>query len=180
MPSLVPVVTAQDILPAYLGTPVETLLRFHNLREPLPATYGSPALLIAMCMDHRKDLTIPNEFAYVLRAAGADLRDSGFEISYAVAVGGVSTIVLIGHTDCGMADVTKKRDRFVHGLVDRGGWVADAARKHFDEFAHRHEIGDPIAFTVAETKRLRLQYPKLLVAPLLYAVENDRLAQVVA
>ncbi len=176
--TIVPAATAGEILPEYAGTPIEALLRFHNLGEPLPPTYGNPDLLVGMCMDNRKDLTIPNEFAYVLRAAGANLRDSSFEISYAVAVGGVSTIALLGHTDCGMVQVTKKRDAFVQGLVERAGWNPMAAGRHFDRFAHRYEIGDPVEFTVAEARRLRRIYPRLLVAPLLYTVDDDRLAQI--
>lgn len=176
--AIIPAITPGDILAEYAGTPIETLLRYHNLGEPLPPTYGSPDLLIGMCMDHRKDLTIPNEFAYVLRSAGANLRDSSFEISYAVAVGGVSTIALLGHTDCGMVQVTRKRDTFVRGLVERAGWDPDAAARHFDRFAHRYEIGDAVEFTVTEAKRLRRQYPRLLVAPLLYTIDDDRLAQI--
>jgi carbonic anhydrase len=170
--------TLADVLPAYRNTPVESLLRFHNMREQLPPTYERPQLLIGMCMDHRKDLTIPNEFAYVLRSAGANLRDSEFEISYAVAVGGVSTIALLGHTDCGMVDVSKKRPAFIAGLV-RAGWQRDAAAAHFDDFAHRYEIGDAVTFTVGEALRLRQRFPALLIAPLLYAVEDDSLLQIV-
>lgn len=176
--TIVPARSAEEILPDYAGTPIEALLRYHNFGEPLPPTHGHPDLLIGMCMDHRKDLTIPNEFAYVLRSAGANFRDSSFEISYAVAVGGVTAIALLAHTDCGMVQVTKKRDEFVQGLVERAGWTAEKAAKHFDRFAHRHEIGDAVEFTVRETRRLRRQYPKVLVAPLLYNVEDDRLAQV--
>jgi hypothetical protein len=36
-------------------------------------------------MDYRKELVVPAEFAYVLRSAGGSLRDSEFEVSYAVA-----------------------------------------------------------------------------------------------
>ena len=176
--TIVPALTPQDILPEYVGTPIEALLRYHNLSEPLPPTYGKPVLLIGMCMDHRKDLTIPNEFAYVLRSAGANLRDSSFEISYAVAVGGVSTIALLGHTDCGMVQVTQKRNRFVRGLVERAGWDPAAAGRHFDRFAPRYEIREAVEFTVSETQRLRRRYPRLLIAPLFYSVEDDRLAQV--
>jgi carbonic anhydrase len=129
-------------------------------------------------MDHRKDLTLPQEFAYVLRAAGGNLRDSEFEISYAVAVGGISTIALLAHTDCGMVHVTAKREPFVRGLVERGGWQESAASDHFDRYARRYEIGDPYVFVVREAERLRRLYPRLLVAPLLYAVEDDRLRQI--
>lgn len=178
MPSLIPVHTASNILPKYRGTPVERLLRYHNLGEPLPPTTGHAEMLISMCMDHRKDLTVPNEFAYVLRSAGGNLRDSEFEISYAVGVGGISTIALLAHTDCGMSDVTDKREAFVRGLVERAGWEEEAASDQFSKYAARYEIGDPIKFVVMEAARLRNLYPGLMVAPLLYTVEDDRLLQV--
>jgi carbonic anhydrase len=178
--TIVPARSAGDLLSEYRGTPIETLLRYHNFGEPLPPSHGHPDLLIGMCMDHRKDLIIPNEFAYVLRSAGANFRDSTFEISYAISVGCVSAIALLGHTDCGMVQVTKKRDAFVHGLVERAGWNPETAGRHFDRFAHRHEIGDAVDFTVREARRLQRQYPKILVAPLLYDVEDDRLAQIQA
>jgi carbonic anhydrase len=178
MPSLIPVDALTDILPKYRGTPIERFLRYHNLGEPLPPSTGRAELLIGMCMDHRKDLTIPNEFAYVLRSAGGNLRDSAFEISYAVGIGGIGTVALLAHTDCGMAHVTEKRAAFVRGLVERGGWEEQAAVAHFTDYATRYEIGDPIEFVVSEAARLRQVYPRLMVAPLLYAVENDRLVQI--
>ena len=178
MPSLVPVRTVSDILKQYRGTPVERLLRYHNLGEPFPASTGRAEILIGMCMDHRKDLTLPNEFAYVLRAAGGNLQDSEFEISYAVGVGGISTIALLAHTDCGMAHVTAKRETFVRGLVERGGWNEGAAVDHFLKYATRYEIGDPIKFVLSEASRLGRLYPGLMVVPLLYTVEDDRLVQV--
>jgi carbonic anhydrase len=174
-----PVSSTADILPEYLDTPVEEFLRYHNLGDSLPARSGQPRLLIGMCMDNRKDLTVPKEFAYVLRSAGANMKDSGFEISFAVAVGGVNTIVVLTHTDCGMTNVINKRDQFVAGLVQRGGWTEDAAVEHFERFAPKHEIGDPVAFVMSEAKRLRREYPAVLVASLLYTVEDDRLSQVI-
>jgi carbonic anhydrase len=173
------VTRVDDILPQYRNTPIELMLRYHNLGEPRPPSGGTPVLLVSMCMDHRKELHVPNEFAYVLRSAGGNLRDSEFEVSYAVAVGGVSTIALLAHTDCGMGHVTAKRDRFVEGLVRRAGWKRADAEQHFAEAASRYEIGDATQFVVGETRRLRQRYPSLLIAPFLYAVEDDKLAQVV-
>ncbi len=174
-----PVTSLDDILPAYRGTPIEAMLRYHNLGEPCPPTHGSPVLLVAMCMDHRKELRVPNEFAYILRSAGGNLRDSEFEVSYAVAVGGVDTIALLAHTDCGMAHVGEKRERFVNGLVGRAGWSRVEAESHFEEASSRYEIGDAATFVLGEARRIHARYPRLLVAPFLYAVESDLLAQVV-
>lgn len=37
------------------------------------------------------------------------------------------------------------------------------------------EIGNEVDFVLSEAKRLRLRYPKIIVAPLLYKVEDNRL-----
>ena len=66
MPSIIPVNYRDDILPEYRGTPVELLLEYHNLGRAMGAT-PAPQMLIGMCMDSRKSLRIPNDFAFVLR-----------------------------------------------------------------------------------------------------------------
>ena len=179
VPQIIPVESVSDILPAYAGTPIEWLLRYHNLSEPLPSTSGRAELLVGMCMDDRKDLVIPNEFAFVLRAAGGSLRDHAFDISYAVAIGGVRAIALLAHTNCGMVGVRQKRGAFIRGLVARGGWDERRAAEHFDESVAVYEIEDAVTFVLAETSRLTALYPAVLVAPLLYRVEDDRLLQIV-
>ena len=178
MPQLVAVERAADVLPHYRGTSLEAFLRYHNLGEPLPATAGRADLVVGMCMDHRKDLTIPNEFAFVIRAAGGNLRGRDFDVSYAVGVGGASALALLTHTDCGMAHLAEKRGAFVRGLVERAGWDEASAAAHFDECVGRYQIGDAVTFAVAEAGRLRRRYPRLLVAPFLYRVEDDRLVQI--
>lgn len=180
MPTLLPADTADAILPAYRGTAIERLLQYHNLGHPLPSTTGHAELLVVMCMDHRKDLVLPNEFAYVIRSAGGHTENLAFDVSYAIAVGGVSTIALLAHTDCGMAHIATKRKAFIAGLCTRAGWSPEAAAAHFDHHAPAYRIEDPVAFVCAEATRLRQQYSGVLVAPLLYHVETDRLAQVLA
>ncbi len=44
-------------------------------------------------------------------------------------------------------------------------------------FAPMFEIGNEIDFVLSEAKRLRLRYPKVRVAPLLYRVEDNLLYQ---
>jgi hypothetical protein len=125
MAEIIPVNYRSDILPEYRGTPVELLLEYHNLGRAIGST-PAPQLLIGMCMDSRKSLRVPNDFAFVLRTAGANMRDNEFRISYAIAVGGVRTIVLIAHTDCGMARLGERREQFIQGLMNAAGW--DEAR----------------------------------------------------
>ncbi|MEW6736226.1 MAG: carbonic anhydrase, partial [Acidobacteriota bacterium] len=148
MTRLIPVNSKTEILPEYRNTPVEQLLLYHNLAELLPKTTVHAELIIGMCMDHRKDLTIPNEFAYVLRTAGGNLRGCEFEISYAIAIGKVNTIALLAHTDCGMSHVMEKRTAFINGLIERAGCSSEAAANQFDKNAETYFIGDPVNFVM--------------------------------
>ena len=171
-----PVASGSDIAPPYRDTPIGLLLEYHNLQRPFE-TYNQAQLLIGMCMDHRKNLHIPDNFAYILRAGGANLRYSEFKVSYAIAVGGVRAIALIGHNQCGMANLHAKRETFIQGLVENAGWDREWAEQHFMYFAPMFEIGNEVDFVLSEAKRLRLRYPKILIAPLMYKIEDGLLYQ---
>src|ERR1044072_2670553 len=134
MPEIISVKEPDDILPLYRNSPVGRLLEYHNLGRG-PGAVSRPELRIGMCMDSRKALRIPNDFAFVLRTAGANMRDNEFRISYAIAVGGVHTIVLIAHTDCGMAQLDRRRQQFIDGMVKNAGWEPNRAEQHFAESA---------------------------------------------
>lgn len=174
MEKLLSVTSADDILPEYRHTPVGQLLEYHNLNRPFD-TYDKAQLLIGMCMDNRKHLNIPDNFAFIIRAGGANLRYSEFKVSYAIGVGKVSHIALIGHNNCGMVNLVSRRNEFIDGLVATAGWERDRAEEHFFHFAPMFEIGSETDFILSETKRLRLRYPKITIAPLLYLVEDNRL-----
>lgn len=174
MDRLVAVESPEDISAQYRDTPIGRLLEYHNLDRPFDV-YTHADLLIGMCMDSRKHLHIPDNFAFILRAGGANLRPSEFKVSYAIAVGGVRAIALIGHTQCGMANLMAKKQAFVQGLVEGAGWEPAAAEDHFYHFSPIFEIGSEVDFILAESKRLRARYPKILVAPLMYRVEDNRL-----
>ena len=68
-----------------------------------------------------------------------------------------------------------KPDRLIHGLVKNAGWKLEDAENHFNHYAPMFEIGSEIEFVLREVKRLRLNYPKIIIAPLLYKVEDNRL-----
>jgi carbonic anhydrase len=164
----------EDIPQAYRETPVGDLVRFHNLGHEAPV-YDRPQLLVGMCMDHRKQLRLPEGFAYVLRAGGANFRRHEFKLSFAIAVGGVRAIALVGHTDCSMVGLAARREAFIDGLAEGAGWDREAAAAHFDESVPRFEIGDAAGFVISEAARLGRRYPKVTVAPLLYDVADGRL-----
>jgi carbonic anhydrase len=174
MNQLIPISAVEDIPKTYQNTPIGHLLAYHNLQRPFDS-YSKAKLLIGTCMDHRVQLRFPKNFAYVLRSGGANLQHSGFKISFAVAVGGVKSFAIIGHTDCGMVNVRSKEEQFVQGLVERAGWDHDDAVEHFNSLEPEFEIHNEIIFVLHQTKQLRLRYPKVLVAPILYKVEDDLL-----
>ena len=174
MNRLIAVSAKEDIFPEYRETPIGLLLEYHNLKRS-PDIIKKAQLLIGMCMDNRKRLQIPDNFAYIIRTGGANLRYSEFKVSYAIAIGGVESIALIGHNNCGMVNVMSKKEQFVEGLVENAGWEREDAEEHFIHFASIYEIGSEIDFVLSEAKRLRLQYPGIQVAPMHYRVEDNLL-----
>ena len=174
MKRILSVTNADSILPVYRNTPIGLLLEYHNLGRPLDP-FVNAELLIGMCMDNRKSLRIPDNFAFVIRAGGANLRYSEFKVSYAIAVGEIRAIALIGHTHCGMVNLIARKGQFVQGLADNAGWDKEWAKERFMHFAPIFEIGNEVDFVLSEAKRLRLIYPKILVAPLIYRVEDNLL-----
>ena len=174
MNTLLAVSSKGDILPQYRGTAIGLLLEYHNLGRQYES-YSNAQLLIGMCMDTRKHLHIPDNFAFIIRSGGANLRYSEFKVSYALAVGNVRCIAVVGHNQCGMVNLISRKEQFIRGLVESAGWQPQAAEDHFHHFAPMFEIGNEIDFILSEVKRLRLRYPKTLVAPLLYQVEDNRL-----
>ena len=174
MNRLIPIRSAEDIFPEYRNTPVSLLLEYHNQCRPHDK-YEKAQLLIGMCMDNRKHLHIPDNFAFIIHAGGANLRYSEFKVSYAISVGDVRSIALIAHNNCGMVNLVSRKEEFIEGLVDKAGWDRTWAEEHFMHFAPIFEIGNEIDFVISEAKRLRLRYPKILVAPMYYNVEDNQL-----
>lgn len=174
MHRLIPILSHDDIPDSYRDTPIGKLLEYHDLGRPFD-NYQSAELLIGMCMDNRKHMTIPDNFSYIIRSGGANLRYSEFKVSYAISVGGVRHIALIGHTNCGMVGLVNRKEQFIQGLMDAAGWERDQAEDHFNQFAPMFEIGNEIDFITSETKRLRMRYPHITVAPMLYRVEDNRI-----
>ena len=174
MNRLVSISTSDDIFPEYRHTPIGLLLEFHNLNRSLDS-YSQAQLLIGMCMDNRKHLRIPDNFAYIIRSGGANLRYSEFKVSYAIAVGNIQHIAIIAHNNCGMVNLISRKNQFINGLVEKAGWDREWAEEHFMHFAPMFEIGNEIDFVISEAKRLRLRYPKITVVPLFYRVDDNQI-----
>ena len=174
MVPLIEIKGIEDIFPEYRNTPIGLFLEYHNLGRQFEK-HKKAELLIGMCMDSRQLLNTPNNFTYVLRTGGANMRDLEFNISYAIAVEGIKYIIVLGHTNCAMINLVSKKDDFIKGLVDTGGWEKYLAEEHFYESEPIYEIKNEIDFVLKETRRLRLKYRKVTVVPMLYRVKNNHI-----
>jgi carbonic anhydrase len=74
-----------------------------------------------------------------------------------------------------MVNLISKKESFINGLVENAGWDREWAEQHFLHFAPMFEIGNEIDFLLSEAKRLRLRYPKIMIAPLFYKIEDNKL-----
>ena len=70
----------------------------------------------------------------------------------------VTTIALLAHTNCGMVNLSSKREQFIAGLIDKAGWDPEWAEAHFMHFAPMYEIGNEVDFVLSEAKRLRRRH----------------------
>lgn len=171
---LKPVRSNCDMPRSLRGTPFGRLFGYHNFGLPFKE-YEKAKLLVCMCMDNRKQLRLPDNFAYILRTGGGNIRYSEFKISYAVAIGGVRHIAMIAHDNCGMVNLASRRKAFVTGLMKNAGWTRKKAMDYFVTYAPLFEIGNEIDFVLAEARRLALKYPKVRVLPMYYRLADGKL-----
>jgi carbonic anhydrase len=174
MNRLISITEKKDIPAKYQHTSLGLLLEYHNLNREFE-NYSEAQLLIGMCMDNRKHLHMPDNFAFIIRSGGANLRYSEFKVSFAVSVGEVKHIALIAHSNCGMVNLMSKKNQFITKLSENGGWSIEQAEEHFNNYAPMFEINNEIDFILSETKRLRDRYPKVQIAPMYYKVEDNLL-----
>ncbi len=174
MNRLVKVTRKDDIFNEYKDTPIGKLLEYHNFNEK-NEEINNAELLIGTCMDNRVELNIPKNFAYVIRTGGSNLHNSSFYVSYALAVGGVRSIAIIVHSDCGMVNLGGRKDKIVNGIVRATGWKKIYAEDYFKSYAPVCEIVNEVNFAISEVKRLREMYHDILIAPLLYDVDDGLL-----
>ena len=178
-PTLKPVRNQTDILPAWRGSPVGELLALHNLGTGA-GQYAHPQILIATCPEQQTGLRIPAGFALGVNGAAANLKRDPFKVSWAIGIGQVSAIAIVGHTGCGMVGLRERREEFVARMVAVAGWARAAAEQHFDHWGDLYAIEDPAVFAASEAARLRARYPKIPVAALLYDAAEQMLLQIEA
>jgi carbonic anhydrase len=168
------ILNEKDIPEYLLKTPIAELLKYQNLSTNFKE-YDTAQMAIVMCMDNRKQLNIPAKFAYILRTAGARITGSEFKLSFAIGFADIKFVALISHTNCGMVNLTSKKEKFVTGLIKNAGWTKEQAENHFNSFAPFFEIENEIEFIVSESKRLKEKYLPIIFVPMLYNVEDNKL-----
>jgi carbonic anhydrase len=174
MNQLIDILKPEDIPHNYQRTPIGLILEYHNLGRPMD-DYSDAQILIGTCIDHRINIRIPDYFSFIVRAGGANMKNNEFKISFAIAIRGIKYIALIGHSDCGMVNLNSRKEQFIRGLVNNADWDKDNAEDHFTQFAPMFEIGNEIDFVAREAKRLRIKYPKIMIAPMLFKLDDNRL-----
>jgi carbonic anhydrase len=173
MNSLLSIHAREDIPENYRDTPIEKLFFYHNMNYPF-GSYRKAEMLILMCMDHRKMMKVPDNFAYIIRNSGAKIDGVTFAISFAVAVAKINTIAVIGHSNCRMIDVGRYGVDFVQGLIEQG-WKRQKANRLFSKMHKVFEIKNVLASIINEAKKLRSQYSKVQIVPMYYKVEDKNL-----
>jgi len=165
---------ADTIPEQYKGTPIGDLMEYHNFGRPFDV-YPDAKVLIGMCMDNRKQLRIPDQFAFVLRAGGANLQQTEFKVSYVIALRGIKHVALIAHTECRMVNLLSRKDDFIKGMMENAAWTKERATEYFDKYAPLFDITNETEFVFNESKRFKEKYPGIEVSPFLYKMDDGKL-----
>jgi len=163
-----------DIPEVYQNTPIERLILHHNMGF-LPDSYQRAEMLVLMCMDSRQVLRLPRNFAFVVRNSGGSQNGVPFSISFAIAVGEIRHMAVIGHSDCMMVNLETRKKDFVQNLSERFKWERSEAEILFLNMCTQFGKRDAVGSVIAEVEFIRSQYPGVIVAPLFYSIEDHLL-----
>jgi carbonic anhydrase len=169
---LTKIATADDIPKRWRDTPIAALIGAHNFDTPIKAT-GKPELLIATCIEFRFMPKIPALYAYLIRRASGRLIGAEFPLLYTLSRG-VRHVVLIGHDDCGMTQVSKHKPAMIDTLVDQG-WDRARAEEYVSMQAGRYAIQDEVDSLEVEYFRLTRLFKKIELAPLFVSLASEKL-----
>jgi carbonic anhydrase len=169
---VIPISQPQSIPEHWQGTPIESLIRAENFKQPItPAS--RPQLLIAGCIEFRYALPIPSMYAYVIRRASGRLIGSEFSVAYILSQG-VKHIALIGHNDCGMTKTAAAAPGMIEALVEQG-WDRNRAEEYINYQIGRYSIEDEIDALEREYDRLKRLFRQVQIAPLFVNLADTKL-----
>ena len=84
-------------------------------------------------------------------------------------------MALIAQKDCAMANTGPQRENFVAVLNSVAGWDKKKAQQFFDDHSRSREIGNEIDFVLREAERLEEMFAGVMVVPMLFRVDDDKL-----
>lgn len=169
---VVAIKSPEDIPEHWKATPVDSLIRAENFKQPI--TPGeAPQLLIAGCIEFRYALPIPSMYAYVIRRASGRLIGSEFSVAYVLSRG-VKHIVLLGHNDCGMTKTRQAAAGMINALVEQG-WQRERAEEYVSYQVGRYSIEDEIDALEREYYRLKRLFRQVAIAPLFVNLADTKL-----
>ncbi|MDQ5965538.1 MAG: sulfate permease, SulP family [Cyanobacteriota bacterium erpe_2018_sw_39hr_WHONDRS-SW48-000098_B_bin.30] len=171
---LVPIKEESDIPESLRNTPIETLLKCQNMGQIDATASDKPELIIAMCIDYRKSLSLPQNCAYVIRREGANMAGSEFSLALALSAG-IDYIALIAHNHCIMSNPNQQREAFINVMAGKRGWTDAEAKGFFDKHASSREISDAIDFSVKESRRLSRLFSGVKIVPMMFMLEDNML-----
>jgi carbonic anhydrase len=169
---LTKIARSEDIPERWRDTPIAAFIGAHNFDRPIQAT-GTPELLIATCIEFRFMPRVPSMYAYLIRRASGRLIGSEFAVLYTLSRG-VKHVVLIGHDDCGMTQVSKHKPAMIDTLVEQG-WERERADEYVTMHAGRYAIQDEVDSLKAEFFRLSRLFKKIELAPLFVSLASQKL-----
>jgi carbonic anhydrase len=161
-----------DVPEKWRNTPIGALIGAHNFDEPITAA-GSPQLLVATCIEYRFHPIVPQMYSYVIRRASGRLIGSEFSLVYVLSKG-VRHVVLLGHDDCGMTQVSQHGPGMIATLIEQG-WDEDRAKEYIAMNAGRYAIQDEVDSLKQEFFRLKKLFRKVEIAPLFISLASQRL-----
>ena len=162
----------EEIPERWRGTPIAALIAAHNFDTPITPT-GKPELFISTCIEFRFMPKVPAMYSYVVRRASGRLIGSEFSLAYTLSRG-VRHVVLIGHDDCGMTQVSHHRPAMIEALVEQG-WDRERAEEYVSMHAGRYAIQDEVDSLKREFFRLKRLFKNLELAPLFVSLRSDNL-----
>jgi len=161
-----------DVPEKWRNTPISAFIGAHNFDEPIRPS-GSPELLVATCIEFRFHPIVPPKYSYIIRRASGRLIGSEFSLVYVLSKG-VRHVVLLGHDDCGMTQVSQHGPGMIQTLVEQG-WDPDRAKEFIAMNAGRYAIQDEVDSLKQEFFRLKKLFKKVELAPLFILLSSQRL-----
>lgn len=171
---LISILKAADIPNNLISTPFEVLLQSHNL-EHIYNSFEKPKLIILTCIDYRINLHLPENFAYIIRLAGANVDNSEFSLLFSLAYSGIKYVAVLHHTDCAMSKLQAIEDKIFAGLTKNLKMTSEKAKSYIKNNFPNYKLNNEILSATTTANKLTKSYSEVKFLPLIYNVENQKI-----